>query len=230
MNCKFSTGRKFKKEKPLIYVFCEGESELVYADFLKRKFSNYAVINVINKSNTTKLFEEAYSKFKKDKKYKSNAEETDEIWFFFDVEKKDIDKWDNHLNIIKQLRKLKNKPGIKVRLLMTTACIEYWLMLHYKMYTPYIESVSDKNKILAEVISKEPNYKKGDYNSTIRIAEKYPTAVKNAEKVMKQLVVDGLPSLKDTDERNQWLYKSSKTFSTVYEAINYLEDLKINNK
>ena len=55
-------------------------------------------------------------------------------------------------------------------------------------------------------------------------------AVKNAEKVMKQLVVDGLPSLKDTDERNQWLYKSSKTFSTVYEAINYLEDLKINNK
>ena len=28
-------GRKFQPEKPLIYVFCEGESEQAYAKFLK---------------------------------------------------------------------------------------------------------------------------------------------------------------------------------------------------
>ena len=109
---------------------------------------------------------------------------------------------------------------------MTTACIEYWLMLHYKMYAPIIETVSDKERVLAEVVGREPNYEKGDYTSTAKIAERYPTAVQNADKVLKQLAADGLPNLEDTDERNQWLYKNSKTFSTVYEAINYLEGLR----
>ena len=98
------------------------------------------------------------------------------------------------------------------------------------MYAPIIETVSDKERILAEVVSKESNYEKGDYDSTARIAERYPTAVKNADKVLKQLVADGLPNLDDTDERNQWLYKNSKTFSTVYEAINYLEGLRPNKE
>lgn len=30
-------GRKLKKVKPLIYVFCEGESEQAYTDFLKKQ-------------------------------------------------------------------------------------------------------------------------------------------------------------------------------------------------
>ena len=215
--------RKIKKQKPLIYVFCEGESEQVYTDFLKIKFSDVAVIK---RPGATGIFEEADSKFKKDKRYKDSAEVTDEIWFFFDVEKDQADKWDSRLKIIKRLRSLRKKPGIKVRLLMTTACIEYWLMLHYKMYAPIIETVSDKERVLAEVVNREPNYEKGDYNSTAKIAERYPMAVKNADKVLKQLVADGLPNLEDTDERNQWLYKNSKTFSTVYEAINYLEGLR----
>lgn len=35
--------RRFKKIKPLIYVFCEGESEQAYTDFLKKKFQDVAV-------------------------------------------------------------------------------------------------------------------------------------------------------------------------------------------
>lgn len=36
--------RKQKNYKPLIYVFCEGESEEAYANFLKKTFRDVAVI------------------------------------------------------------------------------------------------------------------------------------------------------------------------------------------
>ena len=144
----------------------------------------------------------------------------------FDVEKDQREKWEARLKIIKSLRRLRNKPGIKVRLLMTTACVEYWLMLHYKKYTPDIETVADKQRILHEVQSREKDYEKGDYPSTARIAERYPTAVKNARDVLTKLLQEGLPELADTDERNRWLYFSSKSFSTVFEAIEFLELLK----
>lgn len=215
--------RQLRKTKPLIYVFCEGESEQVYTDFLKVNFSDVAVIK---RPSTTGIFEEANSLFQKDKRYKENAEITDEIWFFFDVEKKDIGKWDSRYKIIKKLRVLKKKPGIKIRLLMTTACIEYWLMLHYRMFSPLIETVADKERIKSEVIKHEPLYKKGDYDSTARIAANYPTAVVNAAQTIRNLLPQGLPGLEDTDERNQWLYKNCLTFSTVYEAINFLNSLR----
>ena len=215
--------RPTKKTKPLIYVFCEGESEQAYTDFLKKTFSDIAVVK---RPKSTGLFEEARDKFDKDKSYRDNAEVIDEIWFFFDVEKDQREKWEARLKIIKSLRRLRNKPGIKVRLLMTTACIEYWLMLHYKKYTPDIETVADKQRILHEVQSREKDYEKGDYPSTARIAERYPTAIKNARGVLTELLQEGLPALADTDERNRWLYYSSKSFSTVFEAIEFLESLK----
>ncbi len=215
--------RPTKKTKPLIYVFCEGESEQAYTDFLKKTFSDIAVVK---RPKSTGLFEEARDKFDKDKSYRDNAEVIDEIWFSFDVEKDQREKWNARLKIIKSLRRLRNKPGIKVRLLMTTACVEYWLMLHYKKYTPDIETVADKQRILHEVQSREKDYEKGDYPSTARIAERYPTAVKNARDVLTELLQEGLSELADTDERNRWLYFSSKSFSTVFEAIEFLESLK----
>lgn len=36
--------RQFRKQKPYIVVFCEGESEQVYTDFLRDKFKDVAVI------------------------------------------------------------------------------------------------------------------------------------------------------------------------------------------
>ena len=51
------------------------------------------------------IFEEAEAKFNKDRKYINSAEVTDEIWFFFDVETKDIKKWDQRIKVINYLRK-----------------------------------------------------------------------------------------------------------------------------
>lgn len=42
---------------------------------------------------------------------------------------------------------------------------------------------------------------------------------------VKALLPDGLPELEDTDVRNQWLNTKSVTFSNVYEAIEFLQDL-----
>lgn len=215
--------RKIKKTKPLIYVFCEGESEQAYTEFLKQRFSDVAVIR---KPSATGLFEEAESRFQKDPKYRDRAEITDEIWFFFDVETKDIEKWNQRLKIIKRLRKLRKTPNIRVRLLMTTGCIEYWLMLHYKMFAPPVLTVPEKERMLAEVVSREASYVKGSYEATARIAERYSTAIKNGEKTLSNLLSDGLPGMADTDERNQWLCTQCKTFSTVQEAILFLEQLR----
>ncbi|MBP3524276.1 MAG: RloB domain-containing protein [Clostridia bacterium] len=214
--------RRIKHAKPLIFVFCEGESEQAYTDFLKQRFANVAVIK---RPSATGLFEEADRRFQKDPKFRDYAEVTDEIWFFFDVETKDIGKWEQRLAMIKRLRRLRRNPNIRVRLLMTTGCIEYWLMLHYKMFSPPVLEVADKERILAEVVAREASYVKGDYEATARIAERYPIAVEHAEKILCNLLSDGLPGLEDTDERNQWLCKQCKTFSTVNEAITFLEQL-----
>ncbi len=214
--------RQEKQLKPLIYVFCEGESEQAYTDFLKEHFNDVAVIK---RPKATGLFEYAKQKFKNDKSYSNNVEVTDEIWFFYDVENKDINKLSSRQEIINELRKLKKKPNIKVRLLMTTACIEYWLMLHYRCYAPSFETQADRTEVLNAVIAKEPTYKKGGKEAISKIALNYKTANKNALTVLKNLSPDGLPSLEDSDERNLWLSRNSKTFSTVFEAIEFLEEL-----
>ncbi len=186
--------RKQKKTKPLIYVFCEGESEQAYTDFLKHRFKDVAVIR---RPPSVGLFEEAEARYKKDIKY---------------------------------LRRLRKNQEIRIRLLMTTGCIEYWLMLHFKMFAPSILTEAEKKRILTELTALEPAYEKGDYISTARIAEHYPVAVKNAEKTLYNLLQDGMPGLEDTDERNHWLCANCKTFSTVNEAISFLEELKNRNK
>lgn len=215
--------RKLKKSKVSICVFCEGKSEQAYTDFLKSKFQDVAVFK---RPSSTGLFDDADSRFKKDPKYRDYADVIDEIWFFFDVEEKDVDNLSKRLEIIKRLRRLRKKPQIRVRLLMTTGCIEYWLMLHYRLFAPPVLTVPEKEQMLRQVIKEEPTYKKGNYIATARIAQHYPTAVKNAGIVLQNLLKEGMPGLEDTDERNLWLCKNCRTFSTVQEAISFLESLK----
>ena len=215
--------RKLKKSKVSICVFCEGESEQAYTDFLKSKFQDVAVFK---RPSSTGLFEEADNRFKKDPKYRDYSDMFDEIWLFFDVEEKDVDNLSKRLEIIKRLRRLRKKPQIRVRLLMTTGCIEYWLMLHYRLFAPPVLTVPEKEQMLRQVIKEEPTYKKGNYIATARIAQHYPTAVKNAGIVLQNLLKEGMPGLEDTDERNLWLCKNCRTFSTVQEAISFLESLK----
>ena len=54
--------RPLRKEKPYIVVFCEGESERAYVEFLRKEFDDVAVIK---SPSAVGLFEIADNKFKK---------------------------------------------------------------------------------------------------------------------------------------------------------------------
>ena len=104
--------------------------------------------------------------------------------------------------------------------------VHIWLFYCVSLCPP-TQTVSEKERIIInEVKIKEPVYFKGDYTTTARIAENYPTAVINGEKTLHNLLPDGLLGMEDTDERNRWLHSNCKTFSNVYEAIRYLKLLK----
>lgn len=214
-------GRQIRKTKPLVYVFCEGESEQAYTKYLKKQFESSAVIKCVPQ---TGLFHDAKKKFENDARYRDNISEINEIWFFFDVEEEDISKWDKRLKIINSLRRKKKKPGIRVRLLMTTACAEYWFLLHYEMTTPPIHTAPDKERLLKRLQEFVPAYTKGDQDTTSEIAQNYETAIQNGMQILDSLLGDGMPVREDSDERNAWLYKSHRTFTTVHEAIQFLEE------
>lgn len=212
--------RQIRKAKPLIYVFCEGESEQAYTKFLKKQYEASVVIKCVPQ---TGLFEEARDKFVKEAKYRDSADVTDEIWFFFDVEDSDAGQWEKRLKIMKFLRKLRKKPNIRVRLLMTTACIEYWLLLHYKMTAPPIHTVADKERIMKQLQGFAPAYTKGDLDETAKIAQQYRVAVQRGSQTLEALLAEGMPGHEDSDERNEWLCRCQMTFTTVQEAIQFLE-------
>jgi len=154
--------RKTIHTKPLIYIFYEGESEQCYAKFLKEQFGDVASFRIPSSKG---LFSEAENKFQKDIKYRNSIEVTDEIWFFFDVEEGDRDKWDDHLRSIKNLRRLDRQHKIRVRLLLTSGCIEYWFMLHYKRISPSIVTVPEKERMLHQLEQLVPDYKKGNHTA-----------------------------------------------------------------
>ncbi|HJD22867.1 MAG TPA: RloB family protein [Firmicutes bacterium] len=210
--------RRLYSYKPLIYVFCEGESEQAYTLFLKETFENVVVIKP-----KMGLFSEAQNNFKKDTQLRSYVNVIDEIWFFFDVEESDRPKLEQRFQIIQELRKLRKNPHIRVRLLMTTACIEYWFLLHYRSTAPHLSTVAEKEAMLKCVQDKIPGYHKGDKDVIFKIAENYHKAVKYGQAILVQLLQDGMPTLEDTDERNRWLCQSGLTFTTVHEAIQFLE-------
>ena len=50
--------------------------------------------------------------------------------------------------------------------------------------------------------------------------------MENAKKTIKRLIDEGLPGIEETDERDRWLCRNCFTFSNVYEAIEFLEELE----
>ena len=228
-----------KSPKPLIYVFYEGESEKQYLKQIKKHYYDSAVIKFPSKPE---LFQDAVRRFEKDASYRDSAEDTDEIWFFFDAH--DVDgiakDWEFIYKNIKKLRKLKKAPGIRVRLLMTTGCLEYWLMLHFKKYLPSIQTKEERERVEKDLKAccqkiLEIEYEKGDPDA---IREIYEFGLRNAIEYgafyLQELEKIGLPRLKNPyepdnknlDERYKWLLENTHTFTTVQEGIVFLNNLE----
>ena len=228
--------RPKRSVKPLIYAFYEGESEKQYLQQLKARYRDAAVINVVSKPG---LFKEAVSQFDKNPSLRENAEVTDEIWFLFDVGDTDGDEksWDFILPKMKTLRGKRKKPGIRVRLLMTTGCLEYWLLLHFQKCQPRLQCKEERDRAEAELNqiclkNWEKPYEKGDSDIIRRIFETgFETASEYGAWYLQRLEDSGLPTLDNPenpsnaqlDKRYEWLLSCEETFTTVQEAAHFLK-------
>lgn len=207
--------------KKAIYVFWEGETEKEYTKFLKNEFEMYAVIKCHREKGTFQTAKSYYT----NRKFKSCVKELDELWLFFDTEIDMGNQWNEKMNCLEEIISSRKKSNpLKIRLLMTTCCIEYFLLLHFKKTAPAIATPADKERILDEVKKIEPSYKKGDYASIEKIACNYTKAIENGIWTLERLKSDGMPE--DEQQRNQWLFKSEHTFTTVHEALLYLISLR----
>lgn len=219
--------RQVRKSKKVIYVFCEGESEWEYANCLRKIFADVTAMHIPSPVSTG-LFKDTKNKFDKEARFRNNAEVIDEIWFFFDIEDQDIGQWEKRLKIVKRLRGLRKKPNIRVRLLMTSACVEYWFRLHYELSIPALHTKADKENARRWLQQRVPGYEKGDRKTIKQIAARWSEAVQRGEDVLNRLVDLGMPPVRpeNSDERDKWLHQNKHTFTTVQEGIRFLESLR----
>ena len=115
---------------------------------------------------------------------------------------------------------------VNINPMQRTACLEYWLLLHFERTAPAIASPADKERMKDRIKRNIPLYEKGDYDTTCEIAKNYETAIENGKWTLILLVDDGLPTIEDNDNRNCWLYQGTHTFTTAHEAIEFLIELK----
>lgn len=106
---------------------------------------------------------------------------------------------------------------------MTTGCVEYWFLLHYKKVCPSIQNVAEKENVLKMLQNECPGYEKGNPVTTRKIAERLDKAIINGDWVLEHIT--GLLTLEDNDVRNRWLYQSTLTFTTVQDAMKFLKSL-----
>ena len=213
---------KNKSRIPYIIVFWEGESEKQYFMFLKDRFHENANLNIHRKKG---LFGTADKAFSVKGVYYEDLLDVDEIWIVFDTEVVMRKKWEEHWDIVKSLRK-KCKNAM-VKLYMTKGCIEYYFLLHYEKIQPLIVTVQDKENLLKRLSSKEycPGYKKGDKETTWKIAEKYETAIKNGEWCLKG-ITDEFEDISNEDVVTRELYFTDSTFTNTHRAVMHLIDLR----
>lgn len=221
--------RKLKNSKKYVLVVCEGPSEKEYIKYFKKKFDSVADIHPIVIPGT-KFFPKLMETLTKTEKANCNIEligqNIDEIWLFFDVEEKDKSAWDKRKKILKDLQEY--NESMNIRLLMTSGCVEYWFLLHYKKKGSPVITESDKDRVINELKSLVPSYEKGDQKSTCQIAENYKTAIKNSDSILRQVIREENINDKKELDRNAQLFISQRAFSTVHEALNYLISISPN--
>jgi len=165
-------GLKNFKPKRVILILCEGEenkTEKNYFEHFRNQDANYT-IKVISKKGTDPI-----NLVKAAKAYKKEYELTDNdsIYCVFDA---DNDMKKNELIIKAQNMAYKNK----IKLIVSTPCIELWFLLHYK-YTTANLNTNELIKILKKYY---PTYEKNS-DIYLEIINNIKTAIKNAKNLEK---------------------------------------------
>lgn len=214
-----------RQPKKLIAVFWEGQTEKMYIEsFCKEKFQDKAIFLVNTKKG---LFDIAENCLKNNANFSKYQNEIDEIWFFFDTEKVDQSKWNDYYKVIKKLMGSKNHQK-NIRLLMTTSCIEYFFLLHYKKTSPQIRTKSDKDAIikqLSDCLGAE--YQKANKDLILKISEKYQDGINNGNWSLNQIFDNSSSLVYETPlQQYEFLFKNDYSFSNVQQSLEFLLDYK----
>ena len=131
-----------KKIRPVYYVFCEGNTEKIYVNFLKREYKiPIEIKSTVSKNRISQKYISEYLKGKpKSKK--------DKVFLMYDLDVPEM---------LKKLQSVKN-----VNLLVSNPAIELWFLLHHKNQTSNISS-DNCTKSLKKFWK---DYKKGELKSS----------------------------------------------------------------
>ena len=131
---------KEKKMRPIFFIFCEGETEIAYVNFLKSKYR--LPIEVIPKKSDSNISCRYIENCKRD--YITTP--ADRTFLMYDLDVQGV------------FDKLSCIP--KVTLLVSNPCVEFWFLLHAQDFASEIDSKTCVNRY--ESLSM--NYKKGHLN------------------------------------------------------------------
>ncbi|MCH8533881.1 MAG: RloB family protein [Flavobacteriaceae bacterium] len=153
---------KGKKINPTLFVFCEGDTEEAYVNFLKSLY-RLPSIQIRSKIGGNNITSEFISNYKKGKP----THEKDLDFLMYDVDVPEI---------VERLQKIE-----KSTLLLSNPCIELWFLLHYKNQTAHINSA----KCCREMANRNRVYKKGIIDNKLKekLISKKEVAVKRAKEL-----------------------------------------------
>ncbi len=151
---------KGKKINPTFFVFCEGETEESYINFLK---SEYRIPSIhihprIGRNNITKEYIENY-------KQNKPTHEKDLDFLFYDID------------VPKMLQRLSQIEGCI--LLVSNPSVELWFLLHYKNHTSHTNSAY----CCKELKNRNHSYNKGLIDNKLKekLISKRDYAIKRAK-------------------------------------------------
>jgi hypothetical protein len=154
---------KGKKINPTFFVFCEGDTEESYINFLKSTY-RLPSIHIHPTIGRNNISQEYIQNYKADKP----THEKDLNFLVYDL---DVP------HMIEKLLKIED-----CILLVSNPCIELWFLLHYKNHTASTDSLY----CCKELTNRNKKYKKGEIDVNLR--EKLLNKKEEASKRAKQLV------------------------------------------
>jgi hypothetical protein len=159
---------KNKKIRPICFVFCEGETEETYINYLRSQYRLPIEIKVKKKGG------DINERYINNVKSNHAKHKNDEIFLIYDSDIPEI---------ATKLRQIKN-----AEILLSNPCFEIWYLLHYQRQTAELTS----SQCLSELEKHINGYKKGILNASLKevLSINKDEAIRRAE----SLKVDKNPS------------------------------------
>jgi hypothetical protein len=160
--------RKNRNIKPTFFVFCEGETEVAYVNYLRSKYRLPIVIDAKRAGH------DISSNYIKRYKQKAISHPKDRTYLIYDMDV--IETWD----------KVKRIKGVSI--LGSNPCFELWFLLHFMNQKAFIEC----NSCVSKLSNYYKRYKKGHLEKGF--IDKLESKISKAIERSKSLLFEDNPS------------------------------------